>query len=64
MDQKRSRSRANQEPGASREHVAKMAELYRKEKETGGREAEVGGGMPAGRSHGYRVRLGPDFFGT
>lgn len=51
MDQERSRSRANQEPGASRECVAKIAELYRKE--TGGREAEVQeGGGPAGRSMG------------
>lgn len=39
MDQERSRSKAKQEPEASIEHVAKMAELYRKE--TGGREAEV-----------------------
>lgn len=52
MHQERSRSRANQEPGASREHVGKMAELYRKE--TGGREAEVqeGVGGAAGRSMG------------
>lgn len=63
MDQERSRSRANQEPGASRECVAKIAELYRKE--TGGREAEVQeGGGACREKHGYRMRLGPYFFGT